>query len=482
MAYGERAPQAPIVSLTDRRALEAWRPADDEVIARARKLKEEALLDFGMELSVIASWLYTKCHHHIPTTAIDTAAVMASGDGTCLLLYNPRFFCDLGLDGVKFVLFHEARHLIQRHLFAEADLRADPVFTLAAEVTINHVAMTRLGRTSLPIVRRVDPDTGAQIGEPTGIDPREIHRAYVKDLQDQGLESLPYDDFVDTDATVYAELKRMKHPPVPPPLCVHVILGEGTGLHDGMDGETVDRVASEVLRSVLLAARRGERLARRELLDLLSRTDGATDRTSKLWGDLGAGFLRGETQRTRRVEWWQQWLVDVLASKLREGERLVYPKKRGALLAALGHDPMLARRGLERTKVVVIAYDTSGSMPDHVVGWLTELVGKAEGVETHWLSFDGTVMPFKPGERVLGGGGTNFQNVADYVEGRLAIEGSGRFEESVDAVVMLTDGYAPPITPADPDKWIWLITEGGDDWPERHDPPMDCHRVVTGDH
>ena len=156
MAYGEKAPQATVVGLTDRRALEAWRPADEAVIARARRYKEEALLDFGMELSVIASWLYTKCHHHIPTTAIDTAAVMASGDGTCLLLYNPTFFCELGLDGVKFVLFHEARHLIQRHLFAESELRADPVFTLAAEVTINHVAMTRLGRTTLPTLRRVD--------------------------------------------------------------------------------------------------------------------------------------------------------------------------------------------------------------------------------------------------------------------------------------------------------------------------------------
>jgi len=482
MAYGEKAPKATVVGLTDRRALEAWRPADEAVIARARRYKEEALLDFGMELSVIASWLYTKCHHHIPTTAIDTAAVMASGDGTCLLLYNPTFFCELGLDGVKFVLFHEARHLIQRHLFAESELRADPVFTLAAEVTINHVAMTRLGRTTLPTLRRVDPDDGTTTTEPTGVDPHAIHALYLADLRAQGLDALSYADFVDTDASVYAELKRMSDPPVPPPLCVHVILGaDGDGSDDGLDGETVDRVASEVLRSVLLAARRGDRHARQELLDLLSRTDGATDRISRLWGDLGAGFLRGSTQRTRRVEWWQQWLVDVLASKLRDGERLVYPKKRGALLAALGHDPILARRGLERTKVVVVAYDTSGSMPGHVVDWLTELVGKADNVETHWLSFDGIVMPFKPGERVYGGGGTNFQNVADWVEGRLTIEGLGRFEESVDAVLMLTDGYAPAITPADPDKWIWLITEGGDDWPERHDPPMDCHRVVTGD-
>ena len=109
----------------------------------------------------------------------------------------------------------------------------------------------------------------------------------------------------------------------------------------------------------------------------MDRTEDGRTRTSRIWGSLGAGVLRGETARTRRVDWWQRWLVDVLGSKLREGERLVYPKKRGAVLAALGHDPMLSRRGPERDKVVVIAYDTSGSMPHGVVEWLTELVGRS---------------------------------------------------------------------------------------------------------
>jgi hypothetical protein len=52
-----------------------------------------------------------------------------------------------------------------------------------------------------------------------------------------------------------------------------------------------------------------------------------------------------------------------------------------------------------------------------------------------------------------------------------------RFDEHPDAVIMVTDGHAPAIAPAEPDKWIWLITPGGDDWPERRHPPMACHRV-----
>ncbi|MEU6339497.1 hypothetical protein ABZ883_00895 [Streptomyces sp. NPDC046977] len=467
MAYGAgTAARRLTVGLDDRRALERWRPADAEVVAEARRLKEAALLDFGLTQSAVASWLYAKCRHQIPTTAVDTAAVVASGDGTVLLLFNPDFFVGLGLEGVKFVLFHESRHVVQRHLFTEPELRDDPVFALAAEVSINHVAMVRLERDTLPLLD----------GEPTGVDPRAVHTAYEGDLREQGLTPLPYEEFTATDMSVYTELKRMARPPVPAVAawCVHM-----DGPRVPADQETVDRMVSSALLNSLLAARRGHTGAERELLDLMDRTQDASERTSRLWGNLGAGALRGETVRTRQVHWWQRWLVDVVASKLREGERLVYPKKRGALLAALGHDPMLSRRGPVRDKVLVVAYDTSGSMPASVVAWLTELVGRIEGVEAHWLSFDGVVMPFAPGERVYGGGGTSFRAVADYVEGRTEVRGR-RFEERPDAVIVLTDGFAPHITPAEPDKWIWLITQGGDDWPDSHTPPMACHRVTTG--
>jgi hypothetical protein len=465
MPQNFRGPRLHVVDTTDRRALERWRPAASAVVAEARRLKEAALLDFGLTESAVGSWLYAKCHHQIPTTAVDTAAVVASGDGTCTLLYNPDFFVALGLDGVKFVLFHEARHLIQRHLFTDPELREDPVFTVAAEVTINHVALLRLSRGSLPLLH----------GEPSGVDPREVHAAYTADLRAQGLEPISYGKFVDTDHGCYSELKRMKHPPVPQLRCIH----QGA---DGVpaDQEAIDAAVSSVLLNSLLAARRGNRTAEEELIELMRRTEDGSESAHRVWGRLGAASLRGETSRTGRVDWWQRWLVDVLTSKLREGERLVYPKKRGAILAALGHDPLLSRRGPVRDRVLAIAYDTSGSMPQNVVDWLTELVGKIDGVEAHWLSFDRVVMPFKIGERVYGGGGTSFQAVRDYVEGRSTVDGR-HFEERPDAVIMLTDGHAPHITPAEPDKWIWLITPGGDDWPETHQAPMACHRITAGE-
>lgn len=452
-------------------------PPDPELAERGRLLKEAAMLDFGVRESAIASWLYTKCHRQIPTLAVDTAAVVATGDGSCVLLYNPEFFVAIGADGVRFVLFHEARHLIHRHLYVDAELREDAVFALAAEVAINHVVMRRL-RAELPTLPKGD------VREPVGIDPYAIHARYEADLRAQGLEPLSYEHFTDTDMTVYGELKRMSDPPVPAAagaVCGHLLAdGPLQASADLLDDETVGLIVEGVLADVLRAALRGEGPAREEILHLADRTEGGGDRIGKLWSRLGLGALRGRTEPTRRVEWWKRWLADTLASKLRDGERLVYPRKHGAVLLALGHDPLLSRRGRERTKVVVVAIDTSASMPQRVIDWLLTLIGRTDGVETHWLSFDGEVMPFVAGERVRGGGGTDFGKVVEYVEGRREVGGK-RCEAEPDAVIMVTDGYAPEVTPARPESWIWLITDGGDDWPDHHSPPMACHRVTTGD-
>ncbi|MEU6584406.1 hypothetical protein [Nocardia sp. NPDC046763] len=468
--------------LADLRRLLAEEPGDPEVVEQARQRKDAALLELGFGQSVVASWLYAKCHHHIPTVAIPTAAVMATGDGSRALLYNPYFFLELDVDGVKFVLFHEARHLMHRHLHIEEDLRTDPVFTVAAEVAINHVALRRLARSALPTipVRSGDGGDGSGSREPVGVDPDLVYQAYQEDLRRQGLSPLPYEKFSYTDLTVYSELRRMRTLTGPSPgYCVHLHGGDPGSDHIPMDDETVEQLGGEVLREVMQAALRGNRSARDELLDLADRADGGRERLNRLWGSLGLDQLRGVTPKTRRVEWWQRWLTDVLASKLEEGERLVYPKKHGAIMLALGHDPLLTRRGPQRMKTVLIAIDTSGSMPDSVIEWLTTLVGQSDGVDSHWLSFDGVAMPFVPGERVWGGGGTDFQNVVDYAEGRLAVNRK-RLEVEPDAIIIVTDGHAPQVTPAEPSRWIWLITDGGDDWPERHHPAMACHRVTSG--
>ena len=87
-----------MIDLADRRACAAWQPDGSGGGRGGPRLKEAALLDFGVSTASVSSWLYAKCHHQIPTTAVATAAVVATGDGTCLLLYNPEFFVAIGLE------------------------------------------------------------------------------------------------------------------------------------------------------------------------------------------------------------------------------------------------------------------------------------------------------------------------------------------------------------------------------------------------
>ncbi|MFC9602234.1 hypothetical protein ACFTTN_02045 [Streptomyces niveus] len=281
--------EAAVTTTTSVADLRDWRrllddPPDPETTERGRRLKEAAMLDFGVRESAIASWLYTKCHRQIPTLAVDTAAVVATGDGSCVLLYNPEFFAAIGADGVRFVLFHEARHLIHRHLYVDAELREDPVFALAAEVSINHVVMRRL-RAKLP-TRQTGGGTGS-VREPVGIDPYAIHAQYETDLRAQGLEPLSYDHFTETDMTVYGELKRMSDPPVPAgAVCPHLLIG---GLP--LDDETVGEVVEGVLADVLRAALRGEGPAREEILHLADRSEAAASPAGRadFLADKGSG-------------------------------------------------------------------------------------------------------------------------------------------------------------------------------------------------
>ncbi len=111
----------------------------------------------------------------------------------------------------------------------------------------------------------------------------------------------------------------------------------------------------------------------------------------------------------------------------------------------------------------VIAIDTSGSMPESLITELSNLVGTNEQMDVTWIAFDGQVWPFQPGQSMQGGGGTSFQVIDDYLL---------TLEEPPDVVIVATDGYAAPITPREPEKWVWLITPGGSEWPATHDVPM----------
>lgn len=410
----------------------------------------------------------------VPTShpAIQTLAVTLLPDGFVAQLYNPDFVLSLETDAdLAFVRTHEIYHVLMRHLWGDRGMKGDDVYVLAQEATINErVQRLMMGSASIPPPKRAMPRTLNDNGEyeDSGVSPYTTWNRYREDLRKQGLDYVDFAEFYSSDLRCYAELKRMKGNPHGrrKQECTtgQMMAGAGEGQQKQSDKgdpsdqlsadssmvrDIVERSLEQAVRQAAERDRAGHRhnQAKDELSELMDMPDQDED-ISNMWGDIGANQLRGEAVQTRKVEFWKQYLQSALHSRLVPGERMVYNQ-------AIWWDPRLSRKGEEENQKVLLAVDTSGSMQSDVVDYISTLLGDEDELELHMVAFDTEVYPISPGEPLRGGGGTSIVDVERYI--------SDEMNNDVDAVICVTDGYFNPEPPAeDPDKWVFLITPGGD--------------------
>ena len=422
----------------------------------------------------------------IPTSAVDTLAVTLLPDGFVAQVYNPDFVLSLETDtDLAFIRTHEIYHLLMRHLWGDRDMKGDDVYVLAQEATINErVQRLMMGGAALPpskrmMPRALNPENGEY--EETGVNPFKTWERYRKDLKEQGLDPASFADFYSSDIRCYSELKRMNKNPHgrnKAPQCEtgSAISGQnsagggggdqpdsgqnqdqnqnqGQGQQPTVDPGMLKEVVEGGLEQVVRQAQERERAghstnqAKDELSDLMDMPD-QDESISTMWGDIGANQLRGKATETRKVEFWKQYLQSSLHTRLVPGERLVYNQ-------AIWWEPRLSRKGEEETQKVLVPVDTSGSMHTGVINYIAELIGDEDDIELHFVAFDTQVYPIEIGEPLRGGGGTSIVDIERYI--------AEEMNNDVDAVVCVTDGYFNPEPPQDdPDKWVFLITPGGD--------------------
>lgn len=465
----------PLIEVRD---LENHEPrATPEEIERAQEIMQAVI---GRKLplsSSVLSSVIISIMRRVFTTAIPTFAVQLAGDGIPMLLINPKFAVDVGEEGGVMIAVHEAYHLVMAHLLVDPMLKTNPAWTMATEASINFRMLNMFNTKSMPTVpdeKDPEPDPAKKKRVETGVNPFKVFADYKKAMKEAGLSPVDkIEDFYRTDLGCLAELSRLPKPPKPKQnFCVHMP-GSGPGSGGGdpdknkgdqpdgttvtLDQDEVDRLVENALDTVLHeATANSSKIAKDELLKLMDATDD-NERASKIWGDLGAGTLRGETTTTRKTDLWEKWTADALASRLAEGNRLRYAKK-------IPWDPRVTPHGKEPMRQGVVAIDASGSMHQEVLEKVAALIGDTENLEVTWVSFDGEVWPFEAGEPFKGGGGTNCQLVDLWIE--------DHYDDDPDFVLVITDGYFQHFTPRDPDAWIWLITSDGDAWPEAWNPPM----------
>lgn len=439
-------------------------PPAGEKDGSPRGIIQQALWELASKSAVIEHEIMAVAAH-LFTEEFPTMAVGIGGDSLVRLYANPKFTTgDTDVrDNVaraRFVLAHEAYHILYAHLYQDPELRSDRLMTLAHECVINDRVMRHLV-TEMPTLE----------GKPTGVDPKKLYAQYRKAKRAKGEEPVDYKQFVSSDLACRSYLSEIPKPSQPrQDFCQHggdddplAGNGDGSGQSPVIDPEAAATIVEQSLGALMTRALNGDKAAADALLELGEQVG----EDHPLWGTLGLGALRGETQVTAQVRFWEYFLTQALTSVLTPGVRMVYPRRLAGLeplYEEVGSQLPMMPLGNERKTQVAIFIDTSGSMGHDIVQRVAKLVGDIPNAEAHWFAFDAEVWPFEPGEPLRGGGGTSFQIIADHVDASDEME--------PDCVIVLTDGYAPAIQPPRPDEWIWLITQGGDTWPMDHG--MEC--------
>jgi hypothetical protein len=432
-------------------------PIEPEIIEEATLILKEGRRKLGLGPSVITSIVVGLCHFSW-TRTIDTLAVKLAGDGNPMMMANPDFVKKIGADQLVFGLSHEAYHLLLVHLYTDPELMKNQNWITATEACINYRINRHL---KLPLIE-VE-------GKVAIVDPDKVFESYRNQGKKVGMTPVTKDEFFETDLGCFAQLESLPKPlsPKGSNACVHASDGNGTGENGApLDPSEVGKFMEKVLSGAIQAAKNGRAGAKEEILSWMD----SSPESSKMWGDLGAGVLRGETTKSRKTDLWEKWTAEAMASRMSDGSRWRYNKK-------LPWDARVAANGREPRKHGAVFVDASGSMQQSVLDRVASLVGELDNIEIEWHSFDGEVWPFNLGEGFKGGGGTSFQIIDDHLSDGGLKQGISDpcCEEDQDFVLVITDGYAPHIMPKDSDKWIWLITPGGDAWPQ--DAGMSCREV-----
>ena len=399
------------------------------------------------------------------TEEIPTLAVTIGGDGIVRLLVNPPFAAKLSDVDLMFGLVHEVYHIVMAHLAKDEALGTDEVATLAKEIVGNDRSIRVLGRKQVP----------QEDGKPICICPTAEYARYRRakveaaKTDPTATDPVSYEEFVSTDLACAAYLREIPQPKKPKKtICCrasgHPVPGDGDGDGDGsgsnpgnagVDPEQAGKIVDGILDKAMTRALNGDESAKDALLDL---GDTLGDE-HPIWGDLGLGALRGLTPPPVEVHYWTRYLQNAITSILTPGANLVYPRKMIAfedLYEESGYRLPFLPVGDERHTRLLRAIDTSGSMSQRFLDQVAALIGEVPNCEVVDITFDAYVYELEHGDEMRGGGGTSFEPVADYVD---------QSEEPFDCVLVITDGYAPEMVPAEPDKWVWLITPNGSMWP-----------------
>lgn len=346
-----------------------------------------------------------------------TASLTVGQEGQPAFTFNRAYFDNLGHNEMVFVVLHETLHLAFRHPWRRHD-RSPALWNIACDLVVNAFLLQKAGFGAI-----TDDRFGHFLASAVTF------------------ETLPI-ALKDSQLTLTAEQ-------------VYDLLGANTGI--------VQRNASKIKGC---DEHEWAELDLESISEQRESTSALTEQAQETfrewlasWGDKSSGELRaiGEVHQSVKVAW-DLILSRRIASCVQRAieQRWAPPNRKTAWL----YPDLLLPTDCEMEQFrrsVLIAIDASGSIAPAV---LDRLVAVARSVppgkvQVRAISFDAAVYPvdlWAEPPKILGGGGTSFAAVEAFTD---------RLSRYPDLVVVLTDGFAPRPTVRHPDRWFWLITEGG---------------------
>ena len=446
-----------------------------------------------------------------------TAAVALGPAGEILFYFNPWFF-DLSSDRLlRFAILHELYHVLYNHLNRgielaerrEAEIRGGSANVFRINHALWNIAIDCLAneklaeqgiltpgveedfrRTMLLVQQHMYPT------EPAPKPPDEggvwlLSRVLPGFDEPWGTKLRPLRDMW-TSERVYELLEAMS------PKILFVFESgavgapvESTQTTEGAQGKLppntrVIRVSKEVQERAKQAAERAQAGAGKpQQGPEMVAAGGEEPKDAPPGARAGDGrhqhFASFKIVRPTRRRSWVQDTANIIARQLfpREAEQWVKPHK---LLTAFYPDVLMANEAETEaeTKTIYVLGDCSGSM----TSLIPSLIGIAESSVkdlTSWknkcivkvFAFDTEVYDWPDKLRKAGqaptSGGTAFQPLADFIEGRIATSSTQHHPGGTpcvrhpDLVYVVTDGQANVPKIRVPSRWVWAIVGGGHD-------------------
>lgn len=429
------------------------------------------------------------------TNACPTAGVTVDKEGNVFLIFSPKFVKEImkyknHKQMLEFVLMHEAMHVILEHIKRRRH-RNPYIWNIACDAIVNTTIWnifsnrfyTEPNKRQMSIDIKKRDEKGNVI--PLFSIPIEknshfiieknnnINTEFVNEMNDffsslihpSSVEETAESCYILCAEELYEKLMRN----------VKQVTMKGLGTLDdhsgweksedekdgkGKDGKSGD--GKDGKEEKTRAQEMAEEQLKEVLKDALAKTvQGNSDCTSKLAGKTPCGEFReiGFNIIPKRLPW-DKMLKNFIASRIDE------------YVEECWHNPSRKLRQFyptvvlpnefeveDRQKLLVqICIDTSGSMDGETLKKVQGVLScfPADKVDYAALSFDTQIYQIDTDitkcSRFRGGGGTSFQEVANYVH---------NLPMTPDVVIMITDGYDSPPKLQAPNTWLWLLVPGG---------------------